>query len=184
MNGKRYKKISKFLSLILRHHPEQIQIQLDPSGWVEIDTLLAASKAHGTKIQVEELLDIVRQNDKQRFSISPDGKKIRANYGHSVQVQLGYHKKVPPLFLLHGTATRFLPSILIEGLTKQNRQFVHLTTSQEMALQVGSRYGKAIILKIEAEQMAKDGYPFFLSDNGEVWLTDHVPVRYIQILEK
>jgi putative RNA 2'-phosphotransferase len=171
-------RISKFLSLVLRHKPEEVGIKLDAEGWVAVSELLQAFEAHGTRLTLEELQEVVLTNDKKRFSFSPDGLFIRASQGHSVQVELGYEPLQPPTFLFHGTAQRFLPSIEQNGLVKGRRHHVHLSELRETAHAVGTRYGKPVILKIASEEMHKDGHPFFRSANG-VWLTEHVPVRYI-----
>ncbi len=172
-------RISKLLSLVLRHRPEEIGIELDPNGWVLISTLLAALAAKGYEISHADLEKVVRENDKQRFTIQ-DG-WIRANQGHSVKVSLGIEPSIPPDSLYHGTATRFLASILESGLQKMSRQHVHLSADQATAHQVGMRHGKPVILKIYASQMHQDGFEFYRSDNG-VWLTDSVAPRYLEVL--
>lgn len=169
---------SKFLSLILRHKPETIGLSLDDSGWVEIDILLEALARHKRPLSRDTLMEIVRTNDKKRFAISVDGRRIRASQGHSLDIVLGYRPCVPPDVLYHGTASRFQKSIEDQGLLKKDRHHVHMTASLDTARAVGSRHGKPVILTIDAEAMHRDGYEFFLSDNG-VWLTDHVPVSYI-----
>lgn len=171
-------KDSKFLSLILRHKPETIGIRLDDSGWVEIDNLLEALARHKRPLTREKLMEIVATNDKKRFAISADGKRIRASQGHSLDIALGYAPCVPPAVLYHGTASRFRQSIEDRGLLKGDRHHVHMTASVDTARAVGSRHGKPVILSIDAGAMHRDGYEFFLSDNG-VWLTDHVPASYI-----
>lgn len=170
------KKISKFLSLILRHKPETIGIELDENGWIDIPALLEALATSGHGITLEEIEEVVNDNDKQRFIIS-DG-RIRANQGHSVDIALGLEAKIPPQMLYHGTATRFLNSIEQDGLMKMSRQHVHLSTNEETARSVGSRHGKPIILVVNSGHMYTDGYKFMLSENG-VWLVDHVPFKYI-----
>ena len=179
MNSKTQIKLSKFLSLILRHQPEKIGLTLDAQGWVSIEQLLSQAHAHGQLIRHAELLDIVAHNDKQRFAISTDGLRIRANQGHSLDVDLALTPQTPPDMLFHGTASRFLPKILAEGLKPMQRHHVHLSTQAQTALSVGARYGLPQLLWIDAKQMATDGHMFYCTDN-EVWLTDHVPVSYIQ----
>ena len=175
-------KISKFLSLVLRHQPETIGITLSAEGWVRVADLLAAMEAQKFSVSLEELRDVVESNDKQRFSLSADGAFIRANQGHSIEVDLGYEPSVPPEILFHGTTERFLPSIREQGLLRGKRHDVHLSEQIETASAVGSRYGRPIVLKIASERMNKDGHLFFRSANG-VWLTDHVPVGYIEFPE-
>ncbi len=170
-------KISKFLSLVLRHKPETIGISLDDEGWVDIEELLHACKKHGKKLSREELDLVVETNDKKRFAIR-DG-RIRANQGHSINVELNLKSLRPPDKLYHGTADKFMESIRHKGLLKQNRQYVHLSTEPATALNVGRRHGQPAVLTVLADQMYEDGYEFFLSENG-VWLTDHVPWSYIE----
>lgn len=172
-------RISKFLSLVLRHQPEKVGITLDREGWVSVSELLHAFESHNFQLTLEELQEVVRTNDKQRFSFSPDGLFIRANQGHSLEVELGYEPVQPPAVLYHGTAERFLSSIMQQGLLKGSRHHVHLSERQETAIEVGRRYGKPVVLKIACAEMHRDGHLFFRSDN-KVWLTPHVPARYIE----
>lgn len=173
------KRLSKFLSLVLRHQPEKIGLTLDEGGWADVDELIIKSQVQQVEIDVEKLHYIVDSNDKQRFSFSPDQKKIRANQGHSISINLGLVAQKPPELLFHGTATRNIDSIRKKGLLKGERHHVHLSTNQETATKVGMRYGKPMVLAIQSGQMYKDEFEFFRSENG-VWLTDHVPVRYIK----
>lgn len=170
--------LSKFLSFVLRHKPEAIGLTLDPQGWVAIDELIAKSSAAGTQFNRHELMHVVETSDKKRFSVSADGRHIRAAQGHSVAVNLGLMPQRPPDVLYHGTATRFVDSILSEGLRPQARQQVHLSTDIETARRVGQRHGKPSVLTINAAGMHATGLLFFLADNG-VWLTDHVPAEFL-----
>jgi putative RNA 2'-phosphotransferase len=172
-------KISKFLSLVLRHKPEEIGISLDAAGWVSVGELLNACHKRGFSIRRDELDEVVRSNDKQRFAFSEDGSMIRASQGHSVAVKLDYQPLEPPQTLYHGTATRFLDSIKEQGLVKGKRHHVHLSGDEATAVKVGARHGKALVLVIESLQMHKDGFPFYQSENG-VWLTEQVPTIYIK----
>lgn len=176
------KSLSKFLSLVLRHKPEVIGVQLDDAGWIDVDVLLTACATHGKPLSREQLALIVETSDKQRFAFNEDRSRIRANQGHSVDVDLGYRAQTPPQHLYHGTASRFIESIKTGGLIKGKRHHVHLTTNQETARNVGGRYGSPAILTIDAATMHAEGIEFFVSDNG-VWLTDHVPARYIKFGE-
>jgi len=176
-------KISKFLSLVLRHEPGMIGLTLDEGGWVSVAELLQACAAHNVSLTLDELQQIVRSSDKQRFAFSADGLQIRASQGHSVEVQLGYESLTPPAFLYHGTAERFLPSIREQGLVKGQRHDVHLSENDETATKVGSRHGRPVVLRIASGRMNKDGHLFFRSANG-VWLTDSVPVEYIEFPEQ
>ncbi len=174
-------KISKFLSLVLRHQPETVGLKLNDAGWVSVADLLAAADRQDLKFSRAELQQVVANNDKQRFSFSADGQLIRANQGHSVAVELGYEPTVPPDTLFHGTAERFLASIQAQGLIKGQRHHVHLSADREIARSVGQRYGKPVVLQVHAAQMQHDGFVFYLSTNG-VWLTEHVPVPYLVFL--
>lgn len=171
-------KIGKFLSLVLRHNPETIGIKLDENGWASVDELLQGLKKANRKISMETLEEIVETNDKKRYSFNEDKTKIRANQGHSIDVDLNLKEQTPPRVLYHGTAEASFENIKKFGLVKQNRNHVHLSLDVETATKVGKRHGKPIILEINAEAMDKDGYKFYLSENG-VWLTDNVPIKYI-----
>lgn len=175
-------KISKFLSLVLRHQPEVIGLNLDAQGWVSINELLAAANAHGTEIDDDLLLLVVHENDKQRFAISPDGLRIRANQGHSIDVSLGLPPIAPPAELYHGTVDRFLESIRQQGLIKGARQYVHLSADLKTASKVGARRGKPVVLTINSKEMHAAGIEFYQSENG-VWLTDHVPATFLRFPE-
>lgn len=170
--------LSKFLSFVLRHKPDAIGLTLDPQGWTSIDELIAKSNAAGTRLSREDLLHVVETSDKKRFSISADGLRIRAAQGHSVAVELGSPAQEPPTTLYHGTATRFVDSILSEGLKSQARQQVHLSADETTARCVGQRHGQPVILKIEALRMHAQGFKFYCADNG-VWLTDQVPPEFL-----
>jgi putative RNA 2'-phosphotransferase len=176
-------KLSKFLSLVLRHEPARIGIALDSAGWTDVDALLAAAAAHGVAITRDELVQIVATSDKQRFALSPDGARIRANQGHSVEVELELAPATPPALLYHGTVDRFLASIKDQGLLKGERHHVHLSADTATADKVGGRRGKPVVLTVRAADMAGAGYPFFVSQNG-VWLTDHVPPTFIRFPEE
>jgi putative RNA 2'-phosphotransferase len=169
---------SKFLSLVLRHQPETIGVSLDPNGWIDVEVLLGAMAQHGRTLSREDLERLVRESDKQRFALSEDGKRIRANQGHSVEVDLALAPQTPPEILYHGTVDRFLDSILSTGLRKGERHHVHLSANLETAEKVGQRRGQPVILEIRSGDMHRAGVPFFLSDNG-VWLVDHVPTEFI-----
>ncbi len=171
-------KASKFLSLVLRHKPETIGISLDQEGWVSVDELLAAARRAKKPIDKNLLLTVVKNNDKQRFALSEDQKKIRANQGHSVSVDLGLEPKIPPETLYHGTASRFLESIRQKGLVPQNRNHVHISKDEATAVKVGKRHGKPVVLIIQAKHMHDLGFEFYISENG-VWLTSKVPPEYI-----
>jgi len=169
---------SKFLSLILRHKPEEIGLTLDPNGWASIDELIVLAQRRGTQLSRALIETVVAESDKQRFAMSADGMMIRANQGHSVEISLGLSPQMPPEQLFHGTATRFLESIRESGLHPAARQHVHLSSDRATAEKVGSRHGKPVILTVASGPMARDGHLFYLSENG-VWLTAGVPARYL-----
>jgi putative RNA 2'-phosphotransferase len=170
--------ISKFLSLVLRHKPEAVGITLDDSGYVDVEVLLAACAAHGRPISRAELFSVVRDNDKQRFAVSADQKRIRANQGHSVAVELDHTPCAPPEILYHGTVLRFIASIRKQGLLKGARHHVHLSASRDVAVRVGERRGRPIILQVRAQALCTAGYTFFRTPN-DVWLVEHVPAQYL-----
>lgn len=173
-------RIGKFLSLILRHEPSKINLTLDSEGWASVTALLTQLAKHNHPLTMEDLETIVETNNKQRYSFNEDKTHIRANQGHSLkQIDLGLTPQTPPKVLYHGTVTRFLASIREQGLIKGSRQHVHLSLDQATAHKVGSRHGKPVVLTIDAEQMHRNGLLFYCSENG-VWLTDHVPVQYLQ----
>lgn len=169
--------LSKFLSLILRHNPKVIGIRLDEHGWANVDELIAGiQKTH--PFDMETLEEIVATDEKQRYSFNEDKTLIRANQGHSIPVDVELEERLPPKVLWHGTGQKFVKSIEKEGLISKSRLYVHLCQDPNIAREVGSRYGKPVLFKVDARQMAKDGYLFYISLNC-VWLTDHVPPEYL-----
>ncbi len=170
---------SKFLSLVLRHQPQTIGITLDAAGWTDVDALLRALAQHGHPLTRAQLGELVASSDKQRYALSPDGARIRANQGHSVEVELDLPVVAPPARLFHGTVAAVLPAIREQGLVKGARHHVHMSADLETATKVGGRRGAPVILAIRAEAMAEAGHVFYRSANG-VWLTDHVPPAYIE----
>lgn len=174
-------KLSVFISLILRHKPEVINITLDKHGYASVDELIEGVNTSGKKITLEILEDIVKTDEQGRYSFSEDKTKIRANQGHSIDVDLGLKEAIPPKVLYHGTAVRNLDIILNDAIKKMDRLHVHLSDNLEAATRVGKRHGKPIIFKVNTERMIEHGYKFYLSDNG-VWLTDVVPNFYVEVL--
>lgn len=170
--------LSKFLSYVLRHQPQAIDLVLPKDGWVSVDELIQNANRHGKSISRDILETIVDKDDKQRYSFNGDKTLIRANQGHSLPVDLNLPEVAPPEFLYHGTALRNCDSIREKGLLKQQRHHVHLSQDQQTAMLVGKRYGKPVVLRVLAVQMAGKGYVFYKSDNG-VWLTDAVPPQFI-----
>ena len=180
--SKDLEKISRFLSYILRHKPEAIGITLDSNGWVGIDVLIRQAKKHGMQISQDLITEVVRTNDKKRFTLSEDNLKIRAAQGHSTnQVNIAYIEKIPPEHLYHGTATHFLDSIFQQGLIAGERHYVHISIDEKTAIAVGKRHGKPIVLRIKALAMFQQGFKFYLADNG-VWLTNNVPSQFLEVI--
>lgn len=169
---------SKFLSLLLRHDPAEIGLALSADGWARVSDLIELSRGRRVEFNRELLAEVARSNDKQRFELSADGEYVRARQGHSIEVDLGFQPLAPPGVLYHGTALRFLDSILASGLQKRTRQHVHLARDPDTALKVGQRHGSPVILCVDARRLHAEGGEFFLSSNG-VWLTDAVPARYL-----
>ena len=170
--------ISKYMSLILRHKPEAIGITLDEHGWANVDELIEGI-AKTNKFNMEILEEIVRTDEKQRYSFNEDKTLIRANQGHSIPVDVELDELEPPETLWHGSAEKFEAAIDREGLIPKSRLYVHLSKDKETAVKVGKRHGKPVLYIVRSAEMAKDGYKFYLSKNG-VWLTKEVPVRYLE----
>jgi len=168
-------KVSKFLSYVLRHKPEAIGLSLDAEGWANVDELIQKADV---PINHAQLYEVVKSNDKKRFLLSHDRQYIRANQGHSIDVDLGLKRTEPPELLYHGTATRFLNDITLHGLLPQSRQYVHLSADADTASQVGKRHGNPVVLTIPAQAMYQSGHQFFQARNG-VWLVKAVPANFI-----
>ena len=174
------KETSKYISLILRHKPETIGITLDEHGWADVGELISGiAKTH--KMNIDILEEIVSTDEKQRYSFNEDKSKIRANQGHSIQVDVELEEMRPPEILWHGTGEKFTGSIDEQGLIPKSRLYVHLSKDEETAFKVGTRHGKPVLYIVKAKEMFKDGYKFYLSKNG-VWLTKEVPVKYLEKL--
>jgi len=170
--------LSRFLSLVLRHNPASIGLQLDENGWAKMADLIDCMNRHGKRVDHAMILRIVETSDKKRFRLSDDGMSIRANQGHSIEIDLKLEEKLPPQWLYHGTAVKSMPAIVREGLSKQSRQHVHLSVDRETAKKVGARHGKPVVLEVAAQLMAQHGYRFYQAENG-IWLTEHVPPDYL-----
>lgn len=172
-------KLSVFISLVLRHKPDAAGIALDEHGWADVDELIAGINSTGRKIDMAILEEIVATDEKGRYNFNEDKSLIRANQGHSVQVDVELKEQEPPEFLYHGTAEGFLGNILTEGLKPMSRLYVHLSSDKETAAKVGKRHGNPVVLKVYSGEMFREGIRFFLSENG-VWLTKDVPGKYIE----
>lgn len=181
MNNSQLVKISKYLSKHLRHQSDRLGIKLLPGGWVAVDELLKACAKNAFPISRTQLEQVVANNDKQRFSFDSTGTLIRANQGHSVEVDLQLEPVTPPDVLYHGTGAGAVAAIMQTGLCKMSRHHVHLSKDIAIARAVGARHGKPVVLVINAAAMHQAGYTFYCSDNG-VWLVDSVLPEYIQPL--
>lgn len=181
MDDKRRTKVSKYLSKHLRHEPERLGLTLAPGGWVSVDELLQACARHHFSVTREELEFVVGQCDKQRFALDSTRMLIRANQGHSVEVDLQLEPRCPPALLYHGTARQHVEPIFRKGLLKRDRQHVHLSADLATATSVGARHGIPVVLEVDAARLNQDGHLFYCSDNG-VWLTNHVPPAYLRVL--
>ena len=178
VNNMSLRETSKFIALILRHKPETIGITLDEHGWANVDELIEGVNMT-YPLTMEELEEIVRTDEKQRYSFNDDKTLIRANQGHSIPVDMELKEVHPPKYLYHGTGEKYVPSIDIQGLIPKSRLYVHLSGDIETAVKVGSRHGKPVVYRVSAEQMVEAGMLFYKSVNG-VWLTKNVPARYLK----
>jgi len=170
------KRLSKFISLLLRHRPEEIGLPLDPAGWADLDELIARGRAAGAPLSEDRLLRLVAAQGKLRFSLSDDGRRIRANYGHSLDVELELEPTCPPARLFHGTARRHLPSIRKSGLEPRGRRFVHLSEHRGSAREVGRRHGEPVVLPVRASSMAGRGHRFYRPASGAPVAPSSLPV--------
>ncbi|MCI0489589.1 MAG: RNA 2'-phosphotransferase [Blastocatellia bacterium] len=182
MDNARLVKVSKYLSKHLRHQPKRLGLALAPGGWVEVAELLAACARSGFSISREELDEVVARNDKKRFSFDQTGVMIRANQGHSVDIDLQLAPSLPPEVLYHGTGHKNVEVILREGLRKMRRHHVHLSSDTQTALRVGMRHGRPVVFAVDTSAMQRAGFVFYLSTNG-VWLVESVPPDYLREVE-
>ena len=182
MDDKQRIRVSKFLSKHLRHDPAGIGLTLEPGGWVGVEDLLDGCRRAGLPLSPADLAEIVNTSDKQRFAFDEARSRIRANQGHSVDVDLNLTAADPPAVLYHGTGESAVPTILVEGLRKMRRHHVHLSADVQTAVRVGARHGRPVVLKVDAAGMARAGHVFYVSANG-VWLTDTVPPEFLRPAE-
>lgn len=177
-------KLSRFISFVLRHNPDSIKIKIEEDGWTNTKEFIEnINKLTKYRIDMELLEKIVKEDNKQRYSFNENKSKIRANQGHSINAKIRFKEVIPPDNLYHGTGDKYVFSILKEGIKKRTRNFVHLSDNIETAFDVGSRHGQPKVLIVNAKEMHKDKYKFFLSENG-VYLTEYVPIKYIKQLKK
>lgn len=174
--------LSKFLSYVLRHHPESIGLSVDANGWAEVSELISKAQAEGKPLDRGTLREVMNHGSKQRFILSENESYIRAGYGHSIDVDLQMKSKTPPEVLYHGTAKRNVDSIIAEGLRAGSRNFVHLSATIDEARKVGSRHGAPVILNIASARMAGAGYDFYQSESEpSIWLTNRVPAEFVEL---
>lgn len=178
LHDRRLVKVSKYLSKHLRHQPERLGLVLEPGGWVPVDDLLDACRRHNFPIDRAQLEEVVERNDKRRFSFDHTGTRLRANQGHTVEVDLQLTPAPPPATLFHGTNTGVLDAVMRQGLRPMGRHHVHLSTTAESARRVGARRGPPVVLAVDAGKMASEGLTFYVTDN-DVWLTASVPARFL-----
>lgn len=180
MNKDEITGISKFLSYILRHHPEAIGLELDRHGWAHIDSLINKARQEGKNLSRDKLQEVIESGTKNRFAISGDRKYIRAGYGHSIDIDLSLSPEMPPEMLYHGTARKNLENIRKQGLQSGSRNFVHLSLHKHDAVSVGGRHGEPVVLSIAAKKMHGSGFPFYQSESEPgIWLVDEVPPEFI-----
>lgn len=178
-SDKRKKNTSKFISLILRHKPEVIGISLDEHGWADVeDLIVGVNRSEGHSLDMETLEEIVRTDEKQRYSFNEDHTLVRANQGHSIPVDVELEEMTPPDILWHGTGEKYVSSIDEQGLIPKSRLYVHLSSDVDTAKKVGSRHGKPVIYQVDCRKMTEDEFHFYLSAN-KVWLTQSVPAKYL-----
>lgn len=177
--------LSKFMSLILRHKPDAAGITLDEHGWANVEELIIGiintdSKYIGLNIDIIE--EVVRTDNKHRYSFNEDKTLIRANQGHSIPVDVELEKKEPPEYLYHGTGRKYVDSINKQGLIPKSRLYVHLSKDTETAINVGKRHGEVVLYMVKSRDMHKDGHVFYISKN-DVWLTKEVPIEYMEVVK-
>lgn len=172
-------KVSKFISLILRHKPEEIGITLDKHGWAKVSELIKGVSKNYPGFSMDILEEIVRTDEKQRYSFNDNHTLIRANQGHSIPVDVELKALVPPEYLYHGSGWKYYNSIVDQGLIAKSRLYVHLSEDIDTAYITGKRHGDPVVFRIRSGEMYGDGFEFYKSVNN-VWLTEKVPVDYLE----
>lgn len=182
MEEERRVRLSKYLSYLLRHHPEAAGLELEPGGWVRVADLLEGARQAGRELDRTDLQVVISQGDKPRFRLNESGDRIRANYGHSVPVHLELEPISPPKTLYHGTARRSLDSIRRRGLEARGRTMVHLAADRPTARATGGRHGRPVVLRVAAGELHRGGHPFYQPAEG-IWLTPSVPPESLDVVE-
>jgi putative RNA 2'-phosphotransferase len=176
--------VSRATSHALRHEPWLYELELDDAGWVATEALLAALRGERrawSSLTEADLAAMIEQSDKKRYELRVG--HIRALYGHSTPQKLLKEPAEPPAMLYHGTSPDAAKSITADGLRPMSRQYVHLSTDTEMAMQVGRRKADApIILIVHAGEAHAHGVAFYRG-NDRVWLADMVPPAFIAGLD-
>ena len=174
--------ISRYIALLLRHHPEKAGLCLDKHGWADVEALIQGVRRRYPEFNRAVLDEIVARDSKQRYAYNQDKTCIRANQGHSIPVDVELKQALPPTILYHGTGEKYVESIQKVGLIPKSRLYVHLSTDIQTAIQVGKRHGQPVVYQIDTQQMIHDGFIFYISAN-HIWLTKAVPVQYLKIIE-
>lgn len=174
--------ISKLMAKALRHRPDVLGIVVDEHGWTDVNDMIDAIRKKYQSFNLETLECIVEESEKKRYSFNENHTKIRANQGHSLPVDVELKIAAPPDVLYHGTARKNIETISAEGIKRMNRLYVHLSADIPTALNVGSRHGAPAVFEVDSRQMNRDGYQFYLAENG-VWLSEFVPSQYIRLIE-
>ena len=169
---------SRRLAYALKYKPESIGLTLSKKRWAPLDVVLRE-----LQLTMEDLLEVIEKNNNRKFTLNEEKTQIRVTYGHTPEIRLGYKSKKPPPYLYHGTALRFQTSIEKLGLVKGQRLHVHLYRDMETAKEVGKRHKAFLVFKVSARKMYDENHKFFRTDSG-VWLTKHVPYRYLEVVYK
>jgi len=170
---------SRFLSYVLRHEPERIGLTLDPGGWADVDTLVRLANRDG--LTPDMVRELAAADAKGRYELTTDGARIRAAYGHSLPVELGLEPAAPPEHLYHGTAQQSVDTIREHGLRPGRRRYVHLSTGEAAAREVGARHGRPVVLRVRSRALYGEGKRF-LRVGKDVWLVDEVPPAYLEAI--
>jgi putative RNA 2'-phosphotransferase len=170
-------KLVSTLAFALRHDPARFGLDLDDEGWTNLEDLVIAirfDRYDWGHINDAVLKTTIEGMD--RFEIRDD--RIRATYGHSVELGKLPPVALPPTVLFHGTTNDALPAIRRDGLRSIGRRSVHLTSDREYALRVANaKQGQAVVLVRAAEAHASGRA--FRRANDHVWLTDQVEASFL-----
>ena len=177
-----YEQLSKELSYMLRHAPEEYGIELDQNGFTSLDNVIAAlqEESRWNNISINDIKKAIDCSSKKRHEIV--GNRIRAIYGHSINQKIESVEKIPPNYLYHGTTHKAAEIIKEEGLTPQARQYIHLSEDKETALEVGKRReSNPVLFQIDSKLAYQEGIKFY-HGNENIWLSEVVPSRYLKIV--